>query len=580
MAHLPVRRFAGACACAMLLAAGAGVPRAESPQPRAVAPPPESVQALEVIEDLSESLANDLLDFSVAARDRNADVLQTFFAREVVGPTFPHEGHAERPEHTWFVRHAWRGVTDQPVQTRSGEAMRDEFVAFLNHLEHVEDVRVKVRQATFDAGSEVVPGAKMPTAKPGARGRGLIGFFVIGRDNAGRREWIRGTMDAVVVRGEDRWQFEAITPKTLDSMVATAEMFSEVSVPAGVDRQRPTFGEGGNDSFAWHGAAAADFDGDGWVDLFVAGPMDNTLYRNDGTGRLVDISAAAGLEGIDSGVSVLALDFDNDGDLDVFISGVGTQILLENRLVPDGELTFRDVSARAGIAVTAVGFGAVAADVTGNGLLDIYVTSYNHYGRITPDSWHKATNGTPNLLFINQGGLKFREAAREWGVDDRRWSYAAAFADVDGDGRPDLYVANDFGENALFMNRGTRFVDEAKTRGVLDPGNGMGADFGDYDNDGVLDLVVTNMSSTAGNRILGRMFPAATPQENVLKKLASGNSLFRNNGDGTYEDVTQEAGGLMAQWAWGGGFIDLDNDGWQDLYFPNGFISGKSMKDT
>jgi enediyne biosynthesis protein E4 len=157
-------------------------------------------------------------------------------------------------------------------------------------------------------------------------------------------------MDAVVVRGEDRWQFEAITPKTLDSMVATAEMFSEVSVPAGVDRQRPTFGEGGNDSFAWHGAAAADFDGDGWVDLFVAGPMDNTLYRNDGTGRLVDIRRGRGLEGLDSGVSVLALDFDNDGDLDVFISAVGTQKLLENRLVPDGELTFRDVSARAGVA--------------------------------------------------------------------------------------------------------------------------------------------------------------------------------------------------------------------------------------
>jgi hypothetical protein len=149
--------------------------------------------------------------------------------------------------------------------------------------------------------------------------------------------------------------------------------------------------------------------------------------------------------------------------------------------------------------------------------------------RITPDSWHKATNGTPNLLFINQGGLTFREAAREWGVDDRRWSYAAAFADVNGDGKPDLYVANDFGENALFVNRGGRFDDEAKARGVLDPGNGMGADFGDYDNDGLLDLVVTNMSSTAGNRILGRMFPAATPQENVLKKLASGNSLFRNN---------------------------------------------------
>jgi hypothetical protein len=538
------------------------------------------VQDLEVVEDLSESLANDLLDFSVALRDRNADAMAAFFATEVVGPRFPHAADAERVEHTWFARHGWQGLTGVPPATRAGAVVRDELVAFLNHLDQIEDVRVKVRAATFDAGSASEKGAKVPTAKPGARGRGLVAFWLIGRDAAGRREWIRGTMDAVVARGETRWQFEAITPKTLDSMVATSELFSEVSVPAGVDAQRPTFGEGGNDSFAWHGAAAADFDRDGWMDLFVTGPIDSTLYRNDGSGRFVDVTKEAGLEGLDSGVGVLALDFDNDGDLDVFVSAVGTQKLFENRLVQDGALKFRDISTRSGVAVTAIGFSAAAADVNGDSLLDVYVASYNHYGRITPNSWHKATNGTANLLFINQGGLKFREAAAEWGVDDRRWSYAAAFNDINGDGRPDLYVANDFGENALFVHNGSKFEDQAAARGVLDAGNGMGADFGDYDNDGLLDLAVTNMSSTAGNRILGRLFPSASPQENVLKKLASGNSLFRNTGDGTYTDVTADVGGLSAQWAWGGGFIDLDNDGWQDLYFPNGFISGKSMKDT
>jgi hypothetical protein len=543
-------------------------------------PPPASVQDLETIEDLSESLANDLLDFSVALRDRNAEAMAAFLAARVTGPAFPREVEPERAEHAWFARHAWKGVTGGTPAERPGTVMRDELVAFLEHLDEIEDVRVKVRAATFDAGSESVRGAKVPTAKPGARGRGLIGFWLIGRDATGRREWIRGTMDAVVARGETKWQFEAVTPKTLDSMVATRELFSEVSLPAGVDERRPAFGEGGNDSFAWHGAAAADFDRDGWVDLFVAGPVDSTLYRNDGTGRFADVTAQAGLEGLDSGVGVLALDFDNDGDLDAFLAAVGTQKLLENRLAQDGVLRFRDVSVQSGVAMTAIGFSAAAADVNGDGLLDVYVACYNHYGRITPNSWTRATNGTPNLLFINQGGLRFKESAAEWGVDDRRWSYAAAFNDVNGDGRPDLYVANDFGEKALFVNKGARFEDEAVARGVLDAGNGMGADFGDYDNDGLLDLSVTNMSSTAGNRILGRLFPSATPQENVLKKLASGNSLFRNTGRATYKDVTAEVGGLSAQWAWGGGFIDLDNDGWQDLYFPNGFISGKSMKDT
>ena len=85
---------------------------------------------------------------------------------------------------------------------------------------------------------------------------------------------------------------------------------------------------------------------------------------------------------------------------------------------------------------------------------------------------------------------------------DPRWGYAAAFADMDGDADPDLYVANDFGHNALYENVGGRFVDVAAERGVLDPGNGMGVSFGDFQNDGHLDLHVTNMSSTAGNRIL------------------------------------------------------------------------------
>jgi hypothetical protein len=165
-------------------------------------------------------------------------------------------------------------------------------------------------------------------------------------------------------------------------------------------------------------------------------------------------------------------------------------------------------------------------------------------------------------------------------VDDRRWSYAAAFADLDGDGRLDLYVANDFGENALFINQGGRFADQAAERGVLDPGYGMGVSFGDYNNDGLLDLHVTNMSSTAGNRILSRLLPNSGPKDNVLLKLAAGNSLYQNRGEGFFRDVTAEAGPFSAGWAWGGGFLDFDNDGWEDLFSPNGFISGKSMKDT
>jgi hypothetical protein len=281
-----------------------------------------------------------------------------------------------------------------------------------------------------------------------------------------------------------------------------------------------------------------------------------------------------------SGVAPLLIDHDNDGDDDIFITAVGDQILLENRLVPDGELVFWDVSQELRVAQPAVGFSATAADINADGRPDIYVASYNHYGRITPDSWFQATNGRPNLLFVSQPDGGYLEQAAAWQVADSRWSYAATFADVNEDGRPDLYVANDFGENALYVNSGEAFVDEGARRGVLDPGNGMGVSFGDYDNDGRLDLHVTNMSSTAGNRILSRLFPDAEPGENVLVKLASGNNLYKNEGGGEYRNVTAEAGGFSSGWAWGGGFIDFDNDGWEDIYTPNGFISGKSMKDT
>jgi hypothetical protein len=342
----------------------------------------------------------------------------------------------------------------------------------------------------------------------------------------------------------------------------------------------PSYGSPGSSGFVWHGAAAADFDNDGWIDLFVTAPSRNYVYLNDRKGKFRDASADAGVELLASGSGPLTLDYDNDGDTDVFVAAVGQQVLLENRLVPDGKLEFRDISLESGVAQDAIGFSAVAGDINSDGRLDIFVASYNRYGQVTPDSWFRATNGTPDLLFVSQPDGTFREQAQKWGVADRRWGYAAAFADVNEDGKLDLYLANDFGEKAMYINHGDRFIDEAKTRGVLDPGNGMGVSFGDFNNDGKLDLHASNMSSTAGNRILARIFPNQSAEDNVLKKLAAGNNLFENLGNGKFRDVTADVGGFSGGWAWGGGFIDFDNDGWEDIFTPNGFISGKSMKDT
>jgi len=452
---------------------------------------------------------------------------------------------------------------------------------FLDHFPEIDDARFKVKASTFDDSASSVPNAEVPTATVGSKGTARVAFSVIGRNTEGQREWVRGVADVAVRYAETkRWQFETFTLVSLDSMVAGTDIFSEVSKPAGMAAAIPAYGAPGNSGFVWLGAAAADFNGDGWIDLFVTAADRNYLYLNDGHGHFRDASEDTGVKYLASGVAPLVFDYDNDGAQDVFISNVGRQVLLENRLKKNGSLEFRDVSLEAGVAVDAIGFSAIAGDVNGDRLADIYVTSYNRYGQVAPNSWFRATNGTPNLLFINRGDGTFREEAARWGVEDRRWSYAAAFADVNGDGRLDLYIANDFGEKALFINKGDRFVDEAESRGVLDPGNGMGVAFGDYNNDGLLDIFATNMSSTAGNRILSRLFPNSSPKDNVLKKLAAGNNLYENKGDGHYRDVTAVVGGFAGGWAWGGGFIDFDNDGWEDIYTPNGFISGKSMKDT
>ncbi len=539
---------------------------------------------LETIEDLSESLANDLLELSVATRDRDLELTAAYFPAQFAAKPFPSRPAAAKNQVKWINAHNWETARENPANG-AGKIIRKDFLGgwseFLEHFSEIEDARFKVKEANFDDTAKAVVGAEQPTAVTGATGRARIAFYVIGRDTDGKREWARGTFWTNVRADKNKhWQFDSFDLVSFDSLVAEKDLFSEVAFPAGVGATLPGFGTPENSGFVWHGAAAGDFDNDGWIDLFVTSASRNFLYLNDRKGAFRDASEEAGVKIIATGTAPLVFDYDNDGDADVFISSVGEQILLENRFKQTGKLEFSDISLEAGVNKGAIGFSAVAGDVNGDGFLDVFVTSYNRYGQITPDSWFRATNGTPDLLFISQGNGTFREEAQKWGVADRRWGYAAEFADINADGKIDLYVANDFGEKAMFINKGDRFVDEAKERGVLDPGNGMGVSFGDYNNDGRLDIHASNMSSTAGNRILSRLFPNSSAKDNVLKKLAAGNNLFENTGDGKFKDVTAEVGGFGGGWAWGGGFIDFDNDGWEDIYTPNGFISGKSMKDT
>ena len=527
--------------------------------------------ALEHTEELTESLANQLLELSVAALQKDREALTAFFAASLSSPPFPSTPQDEKSTVKWLSEHGWQLESAEGGPTARRDYL-ESFSAFLDHFQSIEDTRFKVKSSSI--------------TEDGKTATGILKFFLVGRDPEGRREWVQGLSDFQAhPQGDEKWQIATLTVTEIRSQIAREELFDEVGGPLGFTASDPPFLNKPKGLYRFHGASAADVNNDGFLDLFSPGIDRNFLYLNQGDGTFQEAAARVGLEITPQvGTAGLFLDYDKDGDVDLFISSDGNQMLFQNRLVPDGNLHFLDVSEQAGVSVPREGFSSAAADVNRDGWPDIYVTSYSK-GEGPPEPMIGATNGSPNLLFINQGNGRFSELAGEWGVNDTRWSYATAFADVDDDGDLDLYVANDYAAGSpLYWNQlaqgEERFIEAVPEQGAVDMGYGMGVSFGDYDNDGDLDLHVTNMSSTAGNRILDRLFPGERADEFLLKKLAAGNSLYENLGNGQFRNRSAEAGPFVAGWAWGGGFIDFDNDGREDLYTPNGFKSGKTMKDT
>jgi len=357
--------------------------------------------------------------------------------------------------------------------------------------------------------------------------------------------------------------------------------FSEVAREVGVDfLHRPTRVDPALANIAPHitavGAAVsvADADGDRLPDLYVVTSADgapNALYRNRGDGSFEDVARRAGLADLNRAGEGACMgsvwgDFDGDGREDVFVYKWGRCQLFRN----EGGLRFRDVSAGSGLEGWINSNAATWLDYDRDGVLDLYVAGYFHEQhdlwklgttRIMHDSFEFATNGGNNHLYRGRGDGTFEDVTERTGAGSTRWTYAAVAADFDRDGWPDLYVANDYGPEELFLNRGGERFELARGIGLeAESKSGMCVALGDVWNEGRPSVYVTNISKA------GYLF-----QGNNLRV-----SLLDRDGP-----MLQLAEGAAADcgWAWGAQFGDLDGDGLQDLVVVNGFISASRERD-
>jgi len=319
--------------------------------------------------------------------------------------------------------------------------------------------------------------------------------------------------------------------------------------------------------------AVADFDRDGWPDLYVTNSADgslNHLYRNQGDGTFKDVAGELGVADVNragTGVSMGAVwgDYDNDGYEDLFLYKYGRPELFHN----DAGKGFTPAGAKTGLPAWVNANSAVWLDYDRDGRLDLFLPGYWSEDvdlsnlkttKIMPESFEYAGNGGRKYLFHNLGGGTFEEVSEKLGISSRRWTLATAAADLSGSGFPDLFLANDYGVPQLYQNRdGKQFVETGRESGVAKtPKSGMNASFGDVFNDGRLSIYKTNISE-----------PGVLVQANDLWVPQKG----KPGGTLQYDDLATSLGVDLGGWSWGAQFGDLNNDGWLDLYLTNGYVS-------
>jgi hypothetical protein len=339
------------------------------------------------------------------------------------------------------------------------------------------------------------------------------------------------------------------------------------------------------------GVAVFDYDADGLPDVYllngstIAAEQGKekapraALFRNLGGWKFEDVTARAGVSNERWGMGVAVGDYDNDGDPDLFVGNYGVSRLYRN----NGDGTFADVAPQLGVARRGWSTGASFGDYDADGRLDLFVPGYveldlnslppnpSEAGRpgsvaqnfcqfrgVPVMCGPRGLKGEGDTLYHQKPDGTFEDVSRQTGVDDdeRFYGFSSVWAHVNGDSLPDLLVVNDSTPNQLYMNLGGgKFEEVGYPSGVALNENGreqagMGLGVGDYDNDGMVDFYITNFSDDS-------------------------NTLYHNDGDGNFTDVTFQSGHgepTIPFLGWGAGFFDYDNDGWKDVYVANGHV--------
>ena len=356
------------------------------------------------------------------------------------------------------------------------------------------------------------------------------------------------------------------------------------------------------------GAILDDFDNDGYLDVMASAvyPIDSPdgqlrLFRNEGDGSFTDVTREAGLEGILGGLNIIQADFDNNGYIDVFIPRGAWQMehgwwpntLLRN----NGDWTFTDVTAQAGVLALEPTQAAAWGDYDNDGWIDLFVGNETAFPKsesgprsglgfdIFVELWSLMHPQVQGHLFHNQGDGTFRDRFEEIGFTTRGWVKGAAWGDYDRDNRIDLYLSRFGGKNLLYRNDGPDgsggwiFTEVAEEAGVTEPFTSFPTWWWDFDNDGFDDIFVGGSPHAEAIFQKGRLPPevVVSSKNEIIEFLGDAvpspegkPRLFRNRGDGTFEDITRKAGLWKSMSSMGSNFGDLDNDGWLDMYIGTG----------